>query len=240
LRHEISHRSLAAKESKQVHNAGCVAALLLPILPAGVIWIAGVFGTATLAALIRGKPLSPALGNGIQLFFSLVAAAFWVFFFVDIQRRRARVRKDRKTGQVEVVRVFEARLVEREPYNDEGPLYFFGIGEGKVLFLGGQWIFNYGTDRADGDEDEARERKWRFPSSSFVVHRLPLSGEVIDIEVAGHPLEPEALLAGKGKAPEWLVQRLAKDAGAHSVLMDGDFEDLLRAARESPGTRRSV
>ena len=128
------------------------------------------------------------------------------------------------------MRVENARLIEQEPGNDEGPIYYFGIGGGKVLCLRGQWMndLDYGL----AADDPERDLPSPFPTSSFTVHRVPLGGHVLRIEQIGEPLTAEAVLPFKSPLPPWLrgwSQRIDD-----SLLVDGDFEDLVRIAESAP------
>jgi hypothetical protein len=101
---------------------------------------------------------------------------------------------DVAAGQLEVLRVNAAEVVERQERHGEGPLYFFDVGGGQVLFLGGQWLNDpktFGFELPPPNSDTA------FPVAQFQVVRAPLSGMVLSLELSGPPLAPSRKLPYK-------------------------------------------
>jgi hypothetical protein len=151
---------------------------------------------------------------------------------VEGNRLRKRRRTDLKKQVAEVIEVTDARLVEAEEYNDEGPLYYFGIGDDKILFLGGQWLWMrgpYGIERPDLGE-EGEDAGPPFPAVSFVLHRLPGSGKVLRIEIRGERLAPEAVLHLKTQLPKTLKREGRKAVGRQSAILEWDFDALVKLA----------
>ncbi len=128
-----------------------------------------------------------------------------------------------------MIRVENARVIEHEAHNDEGPIYYFGIGGGKVLCLRGAWMLDldYGL-AADDPRLEADDPV--FPASSFTVHRLRDIGDVFRIDSLGAPLAPEATMPFKATLPASMT-RVLEDRAADSIVLEGDFEELLDLAR---------
>lgn len=98
-----------------------------------------------------------------------------------------------KGATVEVIHVKSSGCVEQDPYNSEGPIYYFDIEPGEILFMWGQWIYDACGPKgtiADTGFDE-------FPANEFVVHRLKGHGRVLELEVTGEIVEPSRTLKWK-------------------------------------------
>jgi hypothetical protein len=68
--------------------------------------------------------------------------------------------------------------------DDEGPHYFLELDDGRVLYLGGQYLYDF-----EADDEHPR----RFPCTEFVVHRHKTQGHVVELECGGTVLEPECV-----------------------------------------------
>jgi hypothetical protein len=100
------------------------------------------------------------------------------------------------TGQVEVVRCKTTRAVKREDPEDFGVAFYIDTGDGRTLFLQGQYL--------DILEDEKQ-----FPNTEFELYRLEETQEILDFKVSGKYFAPEKTLAAftkedykKGIVPE--------------------------------------
>lgn len=78
-----------------------------------------------------------------------------------------------------------------EEYDDEGSQYFIELVDGRVLFLIGQYLYDF-EPLVEDEDDEARDRA--FPCTAFEVLRHRTGGYVIDIRCQGIVLEPEFIL----------------------------------------------
>jgi len=155
----------------------------------------------------------------------------WRFLrgFLQVARE---AKSDCQNGIVEVVEVHDAICIAQSEYNDEGPILFFDIGEGRVLLLWGQWLFDpgiYGAEKHVVAADAAahingQDGQYAFPSKSFTVYRTPGLGRVLKIDVTGERLEPLRTLP-RGAVPV-LGQR-------ESELIDRSLDDLQAAATMS-------
>ena len=88
-------------------------------------------------------------------------------------------------AEVEEVEVQAIEVLEREPFGDEGPIYFFQVEPDTMVLLFGNWMWT--TQAFGGLEDEEEER---FPSSQFRVIHDPRSGVVFELEAMGTVLRP--------------------------------------------------
>lgn len=106
-----------------------------------------------------------------------------------------------------------------EEYEDEGSAYYLKLADGRVLFLQGQYLYEYEA----GEDDDGRPTPARFPASRFTIERTAESGLFLDLSDLG------ALLVPSGKLPVFT----SADYRAGAVPRDGavltvDFESLQR------------
>lgn len=81
------------------------------------------------------------------------------------------------------------RAFEVEEFEDEGCHYFLELTDGRVLFLSGQYLYNYVSE---SDAGVGR----RFPCSEFAVRRHSTEGYAVDIQCGGQVLEPDSVAPG--------------------------------------------
>jgi len=91
-----------------------------------------------------------------------------------------------------------------EEFEDEGLHFYIELEEGGVLFLSGQYLYDF----EPVDDKSARI----FPCSNFSVHRHRNNGYVIDITCGGYILEPEIMV------PHFTIKELEND----NVPYDGE------------------
>ena len=227
MNHEISSRPLTQDEASQLKRSvrvglrGQADDVGFFMTVAGGVTIIGIASAAAavwLAEKLGFGGLGRLFAAALLIVGAMAGARVGIAAVRQVRRSRQLAERDIKERNVEVIRVENARLVQLEEHNDEGPLYCFGIGGGRVLFLGGQWLYEF--------YDEHTEEP-RFPSSSFTVHRLP-SGPVLRIEVSGEQLAPEAVLPRKVRLPGWFEEPFSKEGFlGNSLIFEGDFEELL-------------
>jgi len=92
------------------------------------------------------------------------------------------------------------RALEVDEFEDEGLSYFLELESGGILFLSGQYLYDY---------DARKDRSRAFPSTEFTVRRYKEKGHVVDIVCGGTVLEPELVATPfhdvdfkDGKVPE--------------------------------------
>ena len=80
------------------------------------------------------------------------------------------------------------RAFQVEEFEDEGSHYFIELVDGTVLYLNGQYLYDYGGIM------ERSQAKRLFPSSEFTIRRHKTQGYVVDIVCRGDvlPLDCEA------------------------------------------------
>jgi hypothetical protein len=150
-------------------------------------------------------------------------------------RREALVRQDLAQGEVEVLDV-EARAVwkfvdPKQPDSD----YFLDLGEGEVLYLGGEWVYEASFPRAvlayqelSREEVEAQRV---FPCLMVRVERAPRSGVVLRLERRSDAVEPARVLAPADLSCAWWI---TDRVGPESLRFPGTLgtlaADLARVA----------
>ena len=83
---------------------------------------------------------------------------------------------------------FEAtRAFAVQEFEDEGPHYFIELADGRVLYLNGQYLYEYEPITDDPEVNQARS----FPCTAFEVLRHKDAGYAFHIECSGTVLEPE-------------------------------------------------
>jgi len=101
---------------------------------------------------------------------------------------------------------------------DEGLHYYLELDDGRVLFLSGQYLYDY-----EPDAELARPRK--FPCTEFTVRRHKDEGWVADIVCGGTVLEPDVVLH-PFRVKAWRTNAVPGDG---QVLSDARYGELKRA-----------
>ena len=83
------------------------------------------------------------------------------------------------------------RAFQVEEFEDEGCQYFIELTNGSVLFLCGQYLYDY--EPMEGARTQAR----KFPCTEFTVLRDKRDGLIVDVVCGGTVIEPE------GEAPHF-------------------------------------
>lgn len=114
---------------------------------------------------------------------------------------------------------FEARRVfEIREFEDEGMHYMLELSDGSVLYLNGQYLYEY--EPLDDDPEFNQPRK--FPCTSFTVRRHVEEGYVVDIICGGEVLEPECV-APYFEPDDFEEGRIPDDG---DVITDRSYEEL--------------
>jgi hypothetical protein len=92
-------------------------------------------------------------------------------------------------------------------FEDEGSSYYLRLSDGRVLFLTGQYMYEYEDERA-------------FPCTRFTLERAPESQLFLALTELGPPLAPSAIL------PPFTEAELRAGLPADGALLELDFESL--------------
>jgi hypothetical protein len=142
----------------------CTTVLLLgPLMEKGPLWavvpiiLTVMFGSIFLSLLVFNRGV-PDAGNAWKL---------------DLEKQGLLV-----STSFQIIRSLQVEELE-----DEGSHYFLQLTDNRVLFLSGQYLYDY-----EPLDDIPRT----FPSSAFTVRRHKDEGFAVDIICQGEVLEPEA------------------------------------------------
>ena len=141
---------------------------------------------------------------------ALVAAAL-----VAVRVRRGRrvnawreaLEGDLDQGQVTTTTYHVRDAIAVEEYEDEGSQYFLALGDGRVVFLVGQYLYEV--------EDEGG-----FPNTIVVIDRLPTSELVLDLRCIGEPFEASSRRP-PFRAADFDEGRVPQDGALVDVAFDG-------------------
>jgi hypothetical protein len=122
-----------------------------------------------------------------------------------------------ESTEFRAVRAFAVRQAE-----DGGLQYFLELANGRVLFLSGQYLYDYEVI----DDDPALNRNGTFPCSEFIVHRHKEKRQVVQIVCGGTFLEPE-VMAPPFADEDYRDGRIPEDG----QLISGTSYDELKRAR---------
>src|SRR5690606_31380177 len=81
------------------------------------------------------------------------------------------------------------RAFQVEEFEDEGIHYYLELDDGSVLFLSGQYLYDYEPTEDDPEENQERQ----FPCTEFVVKRHKTKGHTLEIVTRGITFEPEVI-----------------------------------------------
>jgi len=117
-------------------------------------------------------------------------------------------------GLVEPTDFRATRSFGVEEFEDEGLHYYLELTDGTVLFLSGQYLYDY-------EPDPKSNRPRSFPCTEFTVRRHKRDGYVVAIECRGEVLEPE-VMAPPFNTMDWEHQ-VPSDG---EILTDAPYETL--------------
>jgi len=178
-------------------------------------------------ALLRSVlPAAPPwlMGGGVSLvMLGLAAVSLWLFNpkGTDPFGRRSleeQLRELRRLDLLEASSFRAKRAFGVEEYEDEGLHCYIELESGSVLFLSGQYLYDYEPITDDPELNQPR----RFPCSEFTVHRHRQERFVADITCGGSVLEPEGIAPPLG-ARVWRAGGVPEDG---QVITTATFEEL--------------
>jgi len=171
------------------------------------------------------------VGWGIGLILVLLSVAAVVIFnpwWANPLRRMTpeQVIRRLETGGLLASADYQARRAFGvEESDDEGLHYFLELVDGTVLYLSGQYLYDY--EPISDDPEIAQPR--RYPCTDFAVRRHKTEGYVVEVACRGTAIEPEFV------APA-LTTRGWSSIGAPSdgqVLPDQPYDDLKNTIRSA-------
>lgn len=112
-----------------------------------------------------------------------------------------------------------ARAFAVEAFEDEGLHFYIELADGRVLYLNGQYLYDYEPITDDPEFNQARS----FPCTEFEVLRHKDAGYVLQIDCAGTVLEPEIMAPPFGRAD---FRRGMPEDG--EIIVDESYERIKR------------
>jgi len=170
----------------------------------------------------------------VLLLVALLASALWLFNAKGSDpfgrlTPEQRIQELLRLGLLESTTFRATRAFGVEEHEDEGLHYFIELADRRVLFLSGQYLYDF-----EPMTDEGENRQRSFPCSEFTVRRHLKERFVVDIECNGDVLEPDVMLP-PFTDEDWRGHRVPEDG---RVIADTTYdalkEDRLRRVR-APG-----
>ena len=110
------------------------------------------------------------------------------------------------------------RAFQVEEFEDEGSHYFIELVDGSVLFLSGQYLYDY----EEITDDPELNRKRTFPCTEFTIQRHTDTGNLLNIICAGEVLPVECVAPSFDKSA--FRRGLVPEDG--EVVRNRSYEDL--------------
>jgi|ERR1043166_874607 hypothetical protein len=162
---------------------------LIRLLLAALVTFGALLASAALAFNILPKDSSPIL-VGIVLAAVLIGIGLVTLVLFNLGRRykTGPTLEELEAGGLVVSTEYKAkRAFEVEEFEDEGLHYFIELADGSVLYLNGQYLYEYQPGPDGSPVDPAAS----FPNTDFTVRRHRTEGYVLDILCRGSLLKPE-------------------------------------------------
>ena len=183
-----------------------------------------VFFGMLLLVVFLGNQRAPSwlVGSGIAaVMLVLMALALWLFNprgsnpFGRMTEEEHRQELER-LGLLASTTFRAIRAFGVEEFEDEGLHYFVDLADGRVLFLSGQYLYDYEANPDTGATTRL------FPCTEFTVRRHKKQGYAVEIVCGGTVLEPEVMAPPFGKNV-WKRNRVPEDG---QVITDLTYDRL--------------
>jgi len=142
----------------------------------------------------------------------------WLFRDKPLEQR---ITELEAVGLVERQLFLAQRAFAVREFEDEGLHYFIELIDGRVLFLSGQYLYDYEPISDDPEFNQPR----LFPCTEFVVQRHKLARYVLQIQCAGAILEPEVV------APPFNREDHRRGVPEDGAIIDDRTYDLVMKER---------
>lgn len=141
------------------------------------------------------------------------------------------VRELERLGHLQSATFRARRAFGVEEFEDEGLHYFLELEDGSVLFLSGQYLYDYEPISDDPELNQGRS----FPCTEFTVRRHKKEGYVVDIVCGGTVLEPEFVAPPFGKEV-WRANGVPEDG---EVMTGTSYDQLKREHGNAAGEQQA-
>jgi hypothetical protein len=150
--------------------------------------------TALLAILFLLPPYGRPLAWWMPLAFAvsmwLLIVAIRRLYFDPSSRWQSRedfIKELAEKDWLEEINFRAQRAFQVEEFEDEGSHYFIELEDKSVLYLNGQYLYEY----EEIDDDPELNQPRRFPCTEFAIRRHKKDGYAIEILCGGSVIEPE-------------------------------------------------
>lgn len=198
---------------------------MLRLILAGLFVFAAMLGTVAILSSHHPGGDLPAWSVPIILVVTFAAMAFALVFFNSRGRRpfgsslslEQRIRNLDAAGLI-VRQTFTAlRCFAVEELEDEGLHYYLELEDGRVLFLSGQYLYDYQEITDDPELNQSAS----FPCERFDILRHKTEAYVVSIECHGKVLVPECVAPRFSKHD---FQKGIPDDG--DIITDKSYEQI--------------
>ena len=192
----------------------------------GLVGLAGALWPETMSGPATGTSVMAGLGFGLLMFvLSLVTVVLFNrggWSYVSGKDPGALVREWEENGLLDSSSYRAIRAFQVEEYGDEGLTFFLELDDHTVLYLNGQYLYEYEEIVDDVEAPIPR----RFPNTEFIVRTYRPGAYVVDLICSGEAFEPEVVTS---HSSDWGV------LDDHTVITSKSYEELKaeRLARQS-------
>jgi hypothetical protein len=141
--------------------------------------------------------------------------SLWKKLLLQQSSKPDRVTELRNSGLLEEQSFQALRAFEVKEYEDEGRHFFLELADGSILYLNGQYLYDYDATR-ESPEVATPET---FPSTEFTIVRHKTEGYVVEILPQGRKLVPE-----KRFKPDHL--RAGREVFDGDIIRDCNYDEL--------------
>lgn len=183
------------------------------VILAGLSTCAIVFlAVAVLYGPLEGKVSDMTAVILIVTTFFLAAAASCIVFNLRNERWPYQTTEEMESqGLIESAEFRAKRAFRVEEYEGEGPHYFLELDDGSVLYLNGQYLYDY-----EPIDDAESSQEAVFPCTDFIVKSHKSEHYVVEIIPSSTPLEIEEV------APAF-YERNHRSQTLRTIPSDGDI-----------------
>lgn len=195
----------------------------LRLIWAGLILWGGMTICVLLGSVVfPAKAPSGLIGVGAATVFLVLLGTIYKLFNSSKSleaQTQARIDELEQKGLLEVTSFRANRAFQVQEIDGEGINYFIELENGAVLFLSGQYLYDY---EPIDDYDPEISQPRQFPCTGFIVKRHRQTGVFVDLLCAGGVLEPE-LLAPPFSKYDFRENRVPEDG---QIITDRTYDAI--------------
>lgn len=187
--------------------------------------IGGILGAAVLLDSVGVAAGAPPIvvGLGLGLYMLLLCVVAVVLFNakgtdpLGLKSPEEYLRHLDELGLLESSDFQARRAFAVAEFEDEGSHYFLELVDGRVLYLSGQYLYNY-----EPCDDPEMNQPRSFPCSDFTVARHKTERFVVEFACRGEVIEPEFVAPAFSKR-DWRLGRVPQDG---QIFSETTYDEL--------------